>query len=80
MSSNYPAGSMRGSGIYSEDVTLEVDCEECEKSWKDDFQTDDWGCVEADIKCECGNEFTFKWDKYDDEDPHAPDRLEDYYD
>lgn len=80
MSSNYPAGSMRGSGIYSEDVTLEVDCEECEKSWKEDFQTDDWGSVEADIKCECGNEFTFKWEKYDDEDPYAPDRLEDYYD
>ena len=26
-------GSMKGSGIYSEDVTLEVECGECGNAW-----------------------------------------------
>jgi hypothetical protein len=72
-------GSMKGSGIYATDHTLEVECEKCGKSWEEDFVADDWGIIQADIKCQCGNEFTFNWDKYDEgEDPYAPDRLEDY--
>lgn len=69
-------GSMKGSGIYSEDVTLEVECEECGKAWEEDFSTDDWGRVEADVKCECGNEWTFSKEEIGD--PYEPDRLEDY--
>lgn len=69
-------GSMKGSGIYSEEVTLVVDCE-CGKAWEEDFVTDDWGRVSAEVKCSCGNEWTFTADKYDeDSDPYAPDRLE----
>jgi hypothetical protein len=78
MSSWYPEGSMKGSGIYSEDITLEVECEECSKTWEEDFSTDDWGNVEADIKCECGHTWTFSKEQEEIGDPHAPDRLEDY--
>ena len=72
-------GSMKGSGIYATDHTLEVECEECGKAWEEDFVADDWGQIEADVKCECGNEFTFSWDKNEQDDPYAPDRLEDYW-
>lgn len=48
---NYPEGSMRGSGIYSVDVTITVTCPECENEWDDDFQTDDWGNVDQDVTC-----------------------------
>jgi len=41
-------GSMKGSGIDSVDVTLEVECEECGKAWEEDFSTDDWGNVSSD--------------------------------
>jgi hypothetical protein len=52
-------GSMKGSGIDSVDVTLEVECPECGKTWEEDFMTDDWGSVSSDVKCECGQEFEF---------------------
>lgn len=70
-------GSMKGSGIYAEDKTIEVDCPECGKSWEEDFVTDDWGDIEADVKCECGTEFTFTLSSTDYNDSHEPDRLED---
>lgn len=54
MSSYYPEGSMRGSGIYSQDVVLDVTCPECDHEWEADFQTDDWGNVDQDVTCpEC---------------------------
>lgn len=66
------AGSMMGSGIYSEEVTLEVvcaeygcdDCEldrECKGVWQEDFHTDDWGNIEQKVTCpQCKHSFTFK--------------------
>lgn len=61
MSSNYPEGSMRGSGIYSVDVTLRVECEHCAYDWDEDFATDDWGNVGADVVCpECKETFWFE--------------------
>ena len=54
--SNYPEGSMRGSGIYSEDYTGEFYCSECEKEFELDGSTDDWGNV-AYAECpECKSE------------------------
>lgn len=56
MSSNYPEGSMRGSGIYSQSVSYsEFDCDECGKNNSDgDTATDDWG--NYTIECEfCGH-------------------------
>jgi len=67
------AGSMMGSGIYSEEVTLEVvcaeyngcDCEtetanECKGVWQQDFTTDDWGAINNEITCPiCKHSFTF---------------------
>lgn len=55
MSSNYPEGSMRGSGIYSQEVSYSAfDCDECGKANSDgDTATDDWGNYE--VACEfCG--------------------------
>jgi hypothetical protein len=57
MSSNYPAGSMMGSGIYSVEVSYdEFTCgnEECEKVNEANVSaTDDWGNYE--VECEfCG--------------------------
>jgi aspartate carbamoyltransferase regulatory subunit len=57
MSSNYPEGSMRGSGIYSVEVSYDAfDCEneDCEKhNEAGDTATDDWG--DYTIDCEfCG--------------------------
>jgi hypothetical protein len=63
---------MMGSGIYSVTVTREIVCTEmcvtcdeekktCTAIWEEDFETDDWGNVEVDVKCEaCGHSFTFK--------------------
>jgi len=57
--SNYPEGSMMGSGIYSEEVTYEVECE-CGNLWEQDFMTDDWGNVEDDVTCaKCNEKFSF---------------------
>ena len=64
--------SMMGSGIYSEEVTLEVvckeSCHECDESnkvckayWNEDFHTDDWGNIEQEVTCkECKHKFTIK--------------------
>jgi hypothetical protein len=58
MSSNYPEGSMRGSGIYGQEVSydkFECENEECEKTNEaSETTTDDWGNYE--ITCEfCGS-------------------------
>lgn len=44
--SNYPVGSMRGSGIYSYDVSENVWCEECETDQDVDMDVNDWGDAE----------------------------------
>lgn len=67
-----PGFSMRGSGIYSEDVTREIVCKErcndcedqgqtCEAYWDEDLTTDDWGNIEQDVTCKtCGHSYTYK--------------------
>lgn len=79
MSGNYPEGSMKGSGIYSEDITLEVECEECGKAWEEDFQTDDWGNVDKKIICECGQEFEFSQTEVEIGSAGEPDTLEELW-
>jgi len=66
---NYPEGSMRGSGIYSIDMTLTVTCPECEHEWDDDFATDDWGnvndtilCPECNVDVQVSASVTNRWD------------------
>jgi hypothetical protein len=63
---------MMGSGIYSEEVTLEVVCKEschecdennkvCKAYWNEDFHTDDWGNIEQEVTCEvCKHKYTIK--------------------
>lgn len=60
MSSNYPEGSMRGSGIYAQEVSYdEFDCEneECGKTNEaGEATTDDWG--NYSVVCEfCGHTY-----------------------
>jgi hypothetical protein len=60
MSSNYPAGSMMGSGIYAQEIPYDkFVCEEedCGKENEANLaSTDDWGNYE--IECEfCGEVF-----------------------
>lgn len=60
---NYPAGSMMGSGIYSQEITLEVECE-CGNLWEQDFMSDDWGNVEDDVICpKCKEKFSFSYER-----------------
>lgn len=59
MSSNYPEGSMRGSGIYSQDVSYDefvCENEECGKrNEAGETSTDDYG--NYSVVCEfCGSE------------------------
>jgi len=56
---SYYAGSMMGSGIYSSEITYEVECE-CGNAWEQDFMADDWGNVEDDVVCpKCNEKFSF---------------------
>jgi hypothetical protein len=67
-----PGFSMRGSGIYSEDVTREIVCNErcsdckdqgqaCQAYWDEDLMTDDWGNIEQEVTCKtCGHSYTYK--------------------
>jgi hypothetical protein len=72
-------GSMKGSGIDSVDVTLEVECE-CGKTWEEDFMTDDWGNVSSEVKCECGKAWTFEKEQEEIEaSPYEPDTLEEMW-
>lgn len=43
--SNYPPGSMYGSGIYGDVVSLELECTDCDFEGTVDVVTDDWGHV-----------------------------------
>ena len=66
---------MMGSGIYSAEVSREIVCaercwdcvdekKECDAIWYEDFNTDDWGSIEATVKCEkCGHSYEFKEEK-----------------
>jgi len=59
---------MIGSGIYSSDRTLVVDCPECGFDWEADFATDDRGYVEDLMVCpECQEEFTFSREGHEDD-------------
>jgi RNase P subunit RPR2 len=57
--------SMKGSGIYSYDITLAVDCscnecEGCGHAWDKDFRTDDDGNVDIRVTCpKCNHKFNF---------------------
>lgn len=70
--------SMMGSGIYSEDVNVEVVCKEyepydidgnrsqCEAVYYLDMATDDYGEIREYFTCEkCGAEYIVKWSKHD---------------
>jgi hypothetical protein len=48
MSSYYPEGSMRGSGIYQEDYTGTFYCSACDDEYSLDGTTDDWGYNDYD--------------------------------
>lgn len=72
--SYYPAGSMMGSGIYSEEITLEVVCRErcddcfggqpCLSVWEETFTTDDWGNIDQEVTCElCNHKYSIKLER-----------------
>ena len=64
------SGSMMGSGIYCQEVTLEVVCHEdgcddctdiCQGRWSADFVTDDWGIVNDKVTCPvCKHTYRFR--------------------
>lgn len=62
--SNYPPGSMMGSGIYSEAISISFTCANCEKENTNvDADTDDWKDT-ASGDCEyCGHENTVQLHK-----------------
>jgi hypothetical protein len=82
MSSNYPDGSMMGSGIYSQEVSYdEFECEneECgETNPAGETSTDDYG--NYSVECEfCG--MTYRESSLsDDRDDYYADREPDDYD
>lgn len=52
--------TMMGSGWMSNCRTAYVTCPNCDKYWEDEFDTDDWGVIDEDIKCfNCELEFRF---------------------
>lgn len=60
MSSNYPPGSMMGSGIYSEKAVLSFTCSACGQDNNDaEGDTDDYK-TEINVECmHCREEHTF---------------------
>ena len=66
MASNYPEGSMRGSGIYAQEIEMYKFCDTCEKEVSLVFITDDWG-YNATAVCECGTEFEHEVPESDDD-------------
>jgi len=67
-------GSMKGSGIDSTEISLDVECEECNHEWEQDFVTDDWGNIDTDVECpSCNNKFSFSRseDEIGGEDPES---------
>lgn len=87
MSDNYPEGSMRGSGIYAQEVSYDEFTCENEDCGKDnpagDTVTDDWG--NYSIECEfCGKVYR-ESSLSEDRDDYYADRDDDdsdysYYD
>lgn len=70
MSSNYPEGSMRGSGIYAEEFEREMECPNCGEENTIDFVTNDWQ-TQASGSCptkDCGYEFDIEIDNEPDPD------------
>jgi len=41
--------------------------------------TDDWGNVSSEVKCECGNSWTFEREQEEISDPYEPDTLEEMW-
>jgi hypothetical protein len=81
MSSNYPEGSMRGSGIYAQEVSYDefvCENEDCEKTNEaSDTTTDDWGNYE--VVCEfCGSVYQSSSLEQDKDDYYADQDREDY--
>jgi Zn finger protein HypA/HybF involved in hydrogenase expression len=75
MSSNYPEGSMRGSGIYSEDYEGTFSCSECEKDYELEGQTNDWGTMAYAICPDCNSELEIEIDTEYDEQANQADRY-----
>lgn len=42
---------MMGSGIYSDWVSISIDCPECKYAWDEELHTDDWGRIDTDTVC-----------------------------
>jgi hypothetical protein len=60
MNSNYPEGSMRGSGIDAYEHTFEVTCSECNHQFEEDLVVDDWGHAGAELICpKCKADFSW---------------------
>jgi len=81
MSSNYPDGSMMGSGIYAQEVSYEeFECEneDCGKTNEaGESTTDDWGNYE--IVCEfCGSVYKSSSLSEDRDDYYADQEPDDY--
>jgi Zn finger protein HypA/HybF involved in hydrogenase expression len=64
MSDYYPAGSMKGSGIDSEDWTGVIYCEACKQDQTVDAVTNDWHtkAFATCPKCEADLEITFDYE------------------
>lgn len=82
-------GSMRGSGIYCEDVTRDIECHcdqdgcktderpGCGKEFTQDVTKDDWGNIEEEVQCpQCSHEFTYT-EEVDEIGGDDPDRMHD---
>ena len=64
-----PGFSMRGSGIYAEEVEREIVCAErcndcgdnlCDEVWEAALMTDDWGNIDMDVECaKCGHTINY---------------------
>jgi hypothetical protein len=56
MSSYYPEGSMRGSGIDSYEISRDLDCYNCGNVMENVTVTvDDWGNIDFETECvSCG--------------------------
>jgi DNA-directed RNA polymerase subunit RPC12/RpoP len=71
MSSNYPEGSMRGSGIYAQDYTGVFYCDTCEDEFELDGSTDDWQS-NAYADCpKCGQQLEVELPSRDERDEDA---------
>lgn len=68
MSDHYPAGSMRGSGIFSDEIPVDVSCaDDCDYEDRIDVMVDDWGV--GHWTCPNGHENEVDVREYDEPDP-----------